>query len=133
MNKLFSVYNGTIDVPNIPSPYTEDAIRYNVGGLRSKGESETRDLISKAINDIGLNIEIKLVENNIFHEVLPVYDSSLKTTQKNKTPYFLDGGKSHGKGLNTTQAYFSAAFELFERLSSQSDLSVPFVKVPFFL
>ena len=119
LNKLFSVYNGTIDVPNIPSPYTEDAIRYNVGGLRSKGESETRDLISKAINDIGLNIEIKLVENNIFHEVLPVYDSSLKTTQKNKTPYFLDGGKSHGKGLNTTQAYFSAAFELFERLSSR--------------
>ncbi|MDE5648521.1 MAG: hypothetical protein K2I33_01255, partial [Oscillospiraceae bacterium] len=119
MNKNFIKFSGAIEVPSLNSPFSSDDIKYNVGGLRSKTEKETEELISKAVNDLGLNIEIKLVENNIFNSVLPVYDSMLKTMQKNKTPHFLDGGKSHGKGLNKKQAYFSAAFELFERMSSR--------------
>lgn len=119
MNRTFIRYHGKLEIPELSDPFDGEKIQYHVGGLRSKTEAETRAIISRAVNELGLDIKIRLVEENIFSSVLPVYDSQLSTTHKNSTSLFLAGGTSHGKGLNKNQAYFSAAFELFERLSSR--------------
>lgn len=119
MNKHFRPFQKNMTAPAIPAPISKEQIKYQVGGLRSKTEAETKYLIETAIKKMGATISIDLVENNIFHEILPVFDSKLKTAHKNTTPFFLDGGTSHGKGITQQQAYFSAAFELFERLSAR--------------
>lgn len=128
MNKAFSVFSGEITPPELPLPSAEKKIQYHVGGLRSKTEAETKALIESAINRIGADISISLVEDNIFHSVLPVYDSKLHTSHKNQTPYFLDVGVSHGKGITRQQAYFSAAFELFERMSARYYGTIPMIR-----
>ena len=128
MNKAFSVFKGDITPPEISLPVAEKKIQYHVGGLRSKTEDETKALIESAINQIGADISIDLVEDNIFHSVLPVYDSKLNTSHKNRTPYFLDVGVSHGKGITRQQAYFSAAFELFERMSARYYGTKPIIR-----
>ena len=119
MNKNFSFFSRGLEVPKIPNLISGEPIKYHVGGLRSKTEEETKELLESAINNLGVSLSINLVENNIFRDVLPVYDAELKTSHKNGTPFFLEKSSSHGKGINQKQAYFSAAFELFERLSAR--------------
>ena len=102
-----------------PAPTTSDTIKYKLGGYRSKDISETSAFINAALERVGLDIEIKQNENSPFISALPVYKSILRATHRNKTPYFLNEQISHGKGLTETQAYFSAAFEILERLSSR--------------
>ncbi|AYZ74803.1 hypothetical protein EGX98_11340 [Fusobacterium necrophorum] len=45
--------------------------------------------------------------------------SYLEKSHINKTSYLLYSRLSHGKGINEQQAYFSAAFEIFERISAR--------------
>lgn len=97
----------------------EQNIKYNTGGFRSKTTEETKQLLSDTMNKLDLEINISLVEDNPFDSVIPVYDSEMKSSHNNKSKYILEEQSSYGKGINKTQAYFSAAFELFERISSR--------------
>lgn len=119
MNKGFH----TVSEMKIPDSnqagVVERKIQYRNGGFRSLSKSETESLVENALEKVGLDISIKRVMDNPFADILPVFDSSLCETHNNKTPYFFGDQVSHGKGINIKQAYFSAAFELFERLSAR--------------
>ena len=117
-----------LKIPEIPSPFSHEPISYEFGGLRSVSAEHTRELLETAMKKTGLNIEIKLDENNPFNEFIPVFDSLLKLTHKNKTPYYFGKQLSHGKGINRQQAYFSAAFEIFERLSARYFGELPLIR-----
>lgn len=106
----------------LPKPFLDcesNDVKYQIGGFRSKTLEDTKGMLQQTLDKLNLGIEINLIEDNPFKSVIPVYDSKLQTTHKNVSPYFLEEQSSHGKGVNKTQAYFSAAFELFERISSR--------------
>lgn len=87
--------------------------------MRSVREEETEQLLQTTLKNTGLDIVINQVHDSILNDIIPVFDSTLKATHKNQTPYLFSTQESHGKGLDRKQAYFSAAFEIFERLSAR--------------
>ena len=119
MNKHYITDLKKLVVPDIKSPMDGEEIQYSVGGLRSKSFEYTRDLVEKTLKKLDLDIRIEIDERNPFADIIPVYHSTLDMTHKNKTPYFFGEQHSHGKGINAKQAYFSASFEMFERLSAR--------------
>ena len=123
MNKRYQKINTKnqkdIVLPKSFLDYQSNDIKYQVGGFRSKTLEDTKNMLQQTLEKLDLGIEINLIQDNPFKSVIPVYDSKLQTTHKNISPYFLEEQSSHGKGVNETQAYFSAAFELFERISSR--------------
>lgn len=121
MNDNFSMvrHSKLLDIPTIRNPLNDESVKYLHGGLRSKTAEETNELISKALNSMGVEIEITEDKQNPLLEIVPVYDSFLRKTHRNKTPYYYGTQLSHGKGINEQQARFSAAFEIMERLSSR--------------
>lgn len=110
------------DKKNLTSEIVESngkAIKYHVGGLRSVSSQETKKLISNALDNSGLSIEIKQAENYPLKDILPVFHAELSTSHHNITSHLFSSEESHGKGITVEQAYFSCAFEIFERLSSR--------------
>lgn len=94
-------------------------IKYTAGGFRSLSSEETKSIVDTALRESGLKIRIELVEENPFKDIIPVYDSQLDSSHVNSSSYLLYSQWSHGKGLTKEQAYFSAAFEIFERISAR--------------
>lgn len=119
MNKHYITDPKKITVPKISDPMDGETIQYSVGGLRSKSYEYTKELVEKTLKKLDLDIRIEIDERNPFADIIPVYHSTLDMTHKNKTPYFFGEQHSHGKGINAKQAYFSASFEMFERLSAR--------------
>lgn len=119
MNKNYRFFKGKIDVPELSNPLDGTEIKYHVGGLRSKTPEETEKLVQETLNKMELDIKIEVDTQNPFSHIIPVYHSTLEMTHKNKTSYFFGEQHSHGKGINKRQAYFSTAFEMFERLSAR--------------
>ena len=101
------------------SIFNGSKICYSVGGSRSISAEETKKIVDSALEKSGLKIDIRLADNNPFKGIIPVYDSYLEKTHVNKTSYLLYSQLSHGKGINKQQAYFSASFEIFERISAR--------------
>ena len=96
-----------------------EKILYRTGGFRSVSAEETEKILSDTIERIGIDVTVEESYENPLSDVLPSFDASIKTSYKNKTPFILQAINSQGKGLNPKQAYFSACFELFERLSAR--------------
>lgn len=119
MNKAYIRAESKFDIPKLYNPLDGTKIQYTVGGLRSRTPEETEALVKKTLERLDLDIKIEIDKTNPFAGIIPVYHSTLEMTHKNKTPYFFGEQHSHGKGLNKRQAYFSAAFEMFERLSAR--------------
>ena len=103
----------------VTKPEFCETIKYNKGGLRTVSSETSKQLVSSTLKKTGLDIKINEVKATSLNDIIPVFDSSLKSTHKNKTEYLFSSQESHGKGIDETQAYFSAAFELFERLSAR--------------
>lgn len=110
-----------IDINNmlLNSIFNGGNICYSVGGIRSISAIQTKKIVDAALEKSGLKIEIKLADDNPFNGIIPVFDSYLEKSHINKTSYLLYSQLSHGKGINEQQAYFSAAFEIFERISAR--------------
>ncbi|MGN0350933.1 MAG: YcaO-like family protein [Roseburia sp.] len=119
MNKKYVWNNNSVSVPKMINPLDGSQIKYQVGGLRSKSKEETANLVKDTLEKMDLDIKIEVDLTNPFADIIPVYHSTLEMTHKNKTPYFFGQQHSHGKGINKKQAYFSASFEMFERLSAR--------------
>lgn len=105
--------------PKILNPFDGSKIIYKIGGLRSVSSEDTKKLLDKTLEKLDLGIEIKRDYSNPFSDIAPVYHSILKANHKNATPYLLSEQFSQGKGIGKQQAYFSASFELFERISAR--------------
>ena len=110
---------GKKDLPSEIDESKGKVIKYNVGGLRSVSSQETKKLISNALDNSGLSIEIKQAEDYPLKDVIPVFHAELSASHHNSTSYLFSSEESHGKGITVEQAYFSCAFEIFERLSSR--------------
>ena len=119
INKAYLRDVTKINVPKLDNPLDGTEIMYKVGGLRSKTPEATEELVKNTLEKLDLDIKIEIDTTNPFAGIIPVYHSTLEMTHKNKTPYFFGEQHSHGKGLNKRQAYFSASFEMFERLSAR--------------
>ena len=68
-----------------------------------------------------MEIDAFTLKNFLLKSTTPTLASGLliESTHNNKTPYFFTRHLSHGKGMDENQAYFSAAFEIFERISAR--------------
>ena len=119
-NENYQQYKN-VDINNMltNSIFNGSKICYSVGGSRSISAEETKKIVDSALEKSGLKIDIRLADNNPFKGIIPVYDSYLEKTHVNKTSYLLYSQLSHGKGINKQQAYFSASFEIFERISAR--------------
>ncbi|CAM4084084.1 hypothetical protein BAMA_16830 [Bacillus manliponensis] len=109
----------------------EREICYTTGGLRSKTEKETKQLIDETLERIGLKIDVKRAVSNPFNRVVPCYNAILDTSHSNKTPYSFRKTKAWGKGLTEMQSYFSASFEMFEHIGRQYVGDIPIVEASY--
>ncbi len=105
--------------PAAPDLWKSNPIKYSTGGLRSVSADETEQIVSRVLSSMVLEIQIKQGVESPISEIIPVHHSVLEMSHKNNTPYFFDSQHSYGKGINPKQAYFSAAFEMFERISAR--------------
>lgn len=106
-------------------------IVYSVGGMRSCGSDETKRFIDEAFVRAGLKISIERMSNSPLQNILPCFQAVLNVSRNNKTPYSFTNVVSRGKGLNENQAYLSAAFELAERASAQSNGEIPIIEATY--
>lgn len=111
--------HNVINAPLFPALDSQTDIKYTVGGLRSLSSEDAKHLVETALRKLGVDVQIKRGEENAISSIIPVFHSILRPSHSAQFPYFLEAQHSYGKGLNPQQAYFSAAFELFERLSAR--------------
>jgi len=106
-----------------------NSVKYQVGGLRSRTESETKELLEVELDKLGTKIKIEPSSGNLFNisNVITCYSASVDQTSRNDLPFLIREEDGFGKGLTTTQAYFSAAFELFEHMGLQYTGDIPIV------
>lgn len=122
-----SILNGKANV-NL-TKLTNTEIKYTVGGLRSKTESETRELLEADLDKLGTKIKIEPALGNPFNDndIIHCYNATIEQTSGNSMPYVFRKNQGAGKGLTKSQSYFSAAFELLEHASLQYTGEVPII------
>lgn len=122
-----SILNGDANV-NLTS-LTGDEIRYQVGGLRSKTENETKELLDAELNKLGAKVRIEPAFGNPFNDndTIHCYNSFIEQTSVNGMPYLIRKNEGAGKGLTKSQSYFSAAFELLEHIGLQYTGDIPII------
>lgn len=120
-------------LPNFKDTKTslEREICYTTGGLRSKTEGETKQLIDKTLEKIGLKIEVKRAVSNPLNRVIPCYNAIFDASHSNNTPYYFRKTQAWGKGLTDMQSYFSASFEMFEHIGRQYVGDIPIVEASY--
>lgn len=107
----------------------ENKIEYQVGGVRSKSEKETKQLLEAELSKLGTKIKIKFSSGNPFNSSNAVhcYDVDIEQTEFDKAPHIFRENTGSGKGITKSQAYFSAAFELLEHIGLQYTGNIPIV------
>ncbi|MCL1936281.1 MAG: YcaO-like family protein [Defluviitaleaceae bacterium] len=109
----------------------QDIIKYKTGGLRSKTEDETKNLIDVELDKLKSKINIKPNIENPFNDIAPSYLAYFEQMNDETFPYILKKDTAAGKGVTETQAYFSAAFELFEHISRQYTGNIPIISAKY--
>ena len=107
----------------------ENKVVYQVGGIRSYNETETKKLIESELNKLGTKIKITSSSGNPFNtsNAVHYYDADIEQTEFDKGLHIFSENTGSGKGVTKSQAYFSAAFELFEHIGLQYTGNVPIV------
>ncbi|MBB4827134.1 thiazole/oxazole-forming peptide maturase SagD family component [Sporosarcina luteola] len=108
---------------------TRDSIKYKVGGLRSKTETETRELLNADLNKLAAKVKIEPAFGNPFNDndTIHCYNAFVEQANGEKMPYLFRKTEGAGKGLTKSQSYFSAAFELLEHMSLQYTGDIPII------
>lgn len=93
-------------------------IKYSTGGIRSKDENETKEILDKELLKLGAKLRIVYNEGNPFKDIAPSYSAYCEPVNNDwiYVPSFEMGA---GKGMTKTQAYFSAGFEIIEHITRQ--------------
>lgn len=113
------------------SKLSENSVKYQVGGIRSKTENETKELLEAELRKLGAKIKVERSIENPFNSAIPSYDAYLEQMNCTQTPYCLRKDESSGKGITDSQAYFSATFELFEHIGRQYTGDVPIISAKY--
>lgn len=108
---------------------TASDVKYKVGGLRSKTEKETKEILDAELKKLGAKVRIEPALGNPFNDndIIHCYNSYIEQTSANEMPYIIRKNEGAGKGLTKTQSYFSAAFELLEHIGLQYTGDIPIV------
>lgn len=104
-----------------------DTIKYQTGGIRSKTESETKEILDKELKKLGSKIRIEFDDGNPFRDIAPSFSAYSDEMSTCDLSYILKSDRGAGKGLTKSQAYFSAGFEMIEHISRQYTGDVPVI------
>lgn len=104
----------------------ERKIVYTEGGIRTKSDEETNILLKNALLKSDMKIVIQEEEDNPLFDILPTYTAY--ATSSISSSIYTDMGRVYGKGITHKQAYYSACFELIERLSAMDYTSKEFTR-----
>lgn len=122
MNKNYLYVKDKEELESImtsPTPtLISEPIKYNTGGIRSKSEEETREILERDLKKLGTKIKIEYNNNNPFKEIAASYTAYCESID-NQYIYTPRDEMGAGKGLTKTQAYFSAGFEIIEHITRQ--------------
>jgi len=92
---------------------------YRQGGYRSVRGKEARKMIDWALDRLDLEINIEKITSGSLDNIIFRYKAKVKARNNKKLPFVIPKYHSRGKGITEEQAYLSATFELFERISSE--------------
>ncbi|APZ48781.1 hypothetical protein BW721_03320 [Jeotgalibaca sp. PTS2502] len=104
-----------------------DTIKYQTGGIRSKSESETKEILDTDLKKLGSKIRIEFDDGNPFRDIAPSFSAYFDEMSTCDLPYILKSDRGAGKGLTKSQAYFSAGFEMIEHISRQYTGDIPII------
>lgn len=104
-----------------------DTVKYQTGGIRSKTESETKEILDKDLKKLGSKIRIEFDDGNPFRDIAPSFSAYSDEMSTSDLSYILRPDRGAGKGLTKSQAYFSAGFEMIEHISRQYTGDVPII------
>lgn len=104
-------------------------IKYNIGGLRSKSEVDTRKIVFSDFENLGAKVSVKPAIGNPFHDngIVNCYNSNIEFSLNSSNDVLIRKNEGAGKGLTKEQSFFSAAFELIEHYSLQYEGNVPII------
>ena len=111
------------------SPDTQ--VQYTVGGRRSISNQETRKLLDECLSRLNCTISIRRHQDGPLDNLLHRFSASAESSYDPKRAILIPQQKSRGKGLTEEQAYFSAAFELFERISAHYSGGFELIRAPY--
>jgi len=110
----------------------EKPIVYLLGGRRSVSAGEARKLIDEAMERAGLEVRVERQTHGALDGILFRYTATIRSKYNAQLPFHVHGDLTQrGKGITEEQAYLSAAFELFERLSSKYYGDVEMIRATF--
>ncbi len=104
--------------------------KHNDGGLRNHTALEAKDLLTQAMNKLGMAVRLKQLSGPL-DNVLPSFSSEVDAFYHNDFPFIIEKKNHWGKGLSQEQAFLSGGFELFERISAEYYGDVEMIRAPY--
>ncbi len=119
------------NLPPTVQLYPETPVRYTVGGRRSISHEETRKMLDDCLTRMDCKISIDRFQDGPLDNTLHRFSASAESSYDPKRAMLVPKMESRGKGLTQEQAYFSAAFELFERISANYTGGFELIRAPY--
>jgi bacteriocin biosynthesis cyclodehydratase domain-containing protein len=111
--------------------YPDTPVQYTVGGRRSISHDETRKMLDNCLARMDCRISIQRFQDGPLDNTLHRFSASAESSYDPKRAMLVPKLESRGKGLTQEQAYFSAAFELFERISANYTGGFELIRAPY--
>lgn len=118
-------------IPPAVSFHTDKPVQYTAGGRRSISNQETKKLLDESLARLGAKVSIRRHHDGPLDHMLYRFSACTETSYNPKRRMIVPQQNSRGKGLTEEQAYFSAAFELFERISARYHGGVSLIRAPY--
>ncbi len=110
----------------------EMPIVYQQGGRRSVTGEMAKKMIAQTLDRIGLKVKFEKLTGGALDNILFRYTATIESEYNSQVPFLIPKHLSQrGKGITEEQAYLSAAFELFERVSSRYYGNVEMVRATY--
>ncbi len=93
--------------------------KHSDGGLRNHTAQEAKDLLTQAMDKLGVSARVKPIHSSPLDTVLPSFGSEVDAFYHKDFPFIIERKNHWGKGVSQEQAFLSGGFELFERISAE--------------
>jgi len=94
-------------------------VKYQRAGYRSLSGKRAKKIIDEALKNVPAKVNIKKVKGGALDGILHRFTATIESRYESNFPFLISELKTSGKGITEEQAYLSAAFEFFERISSR--------------
>ncbi|MCW5212723.1 hypothetical protein VU04_07405, partial [Desulfobulbus sp. TB] len=120
-----------VNHPSTVQLYPDTPVQYTVGGRRSISNEDTRKMLDDCLTSLDCKISIHRFQDGPLDNTLHRFSASAERSYDPKRAMLIPQLESRGKGLTEEQAYFSAAFELFERISANYTGGFELIRAPY--